>query len=408
MINNDAEEEDAAGIPSPVRGHYVNLGQKKIRTGVCKRSARDRPIGPRSASRGHRQPPLRKDSEDDDDGDDNDVEGGRDAQGRGNTRHQERYLACPMYKYDKTRHRGCSRLQLTRVRDVKQHLVRRHRMPIYCPICKQSFSDEKSRDVHTNELACKEPPGGVSITGITEEQREALSRRVNRSLDEAGQWNSIWDILFPGRPRPGSPYVANKMEEAIDRILTCWQDQHPALIEELKTTHGDATMDSQLLSTSSRLVEMLLGRVRETMVDPPSGGTEQSSTLSARDPRPSDNVSVVTSFSSPFERHALMPSPDDMVLSPFIDSSSAVTLHADGFVGTSPTPLSSSVELGSCLEGSICSSLSTDSSLLWLSPEAQMPVSEPTWDQEGMPVMDLNQIDFSQFIPEPSYDMDME
>ncbi|KAK0620594.1 hypothetical protein B0T14DRAFT_521777 [Immersiella caudata] len=407
-INIDGEEEDAGGAASPIVGHYVHLGQKQTRPGVCKRSSRDKPIGPRSASRGQRRSALRRDSEEDDEGDDNDVDSGRDSQGDSNARHQKRYLACPMYKYDKTRHRGCSRLQLTRVRDVKQHLVRRHRMPIYCPICKESFSDEKSRDLHTNKLACTKAAGGVSIAGITEEQRDALSRRVNRSLNEAGQWNSIWDILFPGAPRPGSPYVANKMEEAIDRILSCWQDQRSTLIEEFKTRHGSANLDSQLLSTSSELVEILLGRVRETMVDPPSASREQSSAMSTSIPaRPSGEGSPVASFSNLFETNALLSPPDDMALSPFIDSCGAVTLHADAFVDMSPVSLSSSVELSSCLEDPLCSSLSTDSSLLWLSPGEQISASSTSWDQEGLSTVDLDHIDFSQFIPEPSYDMEL-
>ncbi|KAK3356347.1 hypothetical protein B0T25DRAFT_413315, partial [Lasiosphaeria hispida] len=133
---------------------------------------------------------------------------------------QTRYFACPLSKHDSTQHVTCSKLRLTRVGDVKQHLRRCHRLPIYCPTCGITFTNERTRDAHINHRTCRGPPGGAPIKpeGITEEQGEALARRVNRSHSEAEQWNSIWDILFPGSPRPSSPYAANKTEEAFDMI----------------------------------------------------------------------------------------------------------------------------------------------------------------------------------------------
>ncbi|KAK0704307.1 hypothetical protein B0H67DRAFT_648761 [Lasiosphaeris hirsuta] len=125
--------------------------------------------------------------------------------------------------------------------------------------------------------------GVVSITGVTEDQRDALGRRVNRSLSEAEQWNSIWDILHPGIPRPGSPYVANKIEEAIDVVFSCLRDQRSTLMQELKANLGNERFDPLLLPVASELVEDLLGRVRKKLLVPASADSEQTSVTTSWD-----------------------------------------------------------------------------------------------------------------------------
>lgn len=374
MINRNGEEEP----------QFVALSPRKTKNGAHKKAPRENPSTLRSLSRGYCLSPPRKDFDNDDDVDENDVESGRDSQGHRDPKQQKRCLACPMYKYDKKRHRGCSRLQLTRVRDVKQHLLRRHRLPIYCPICKRDFTNEKSRDFHTRERACMEPPEGVSITGITEDQRDALGRRVNRSLSAVEQWNSIWDILYPGIPRPGSPYVANKMEEAIDTVFGCLRDQRSKLMQELGENLGNERFHPLLLPAASELVEVLLGRVREKLLVPASADSEHTSVVTSWDCWPSTEAKAVVPFPNSLDHNSLIQSSDVMVPSPFIDSSSAATLHADAFVAASSTPLSFSEGIGDWLGGSLSSSLRSDSPTQWPSPEDQLSVMTANWEQKKL------------------------
>lgn len=48
-------------------------------------------------------------------------------------------LACPFYKRNQVRHSNCLHFRLKRIKDVKQHLLRKHKQPYYCPICGLEF-----------------------------------------------------------------------------------------------------------------------------------------------------------------------------------------------------------------------------------------------------------------------------
>lgn len=115
-------------------------------------------------------------------------------------------LACPFFKKDRRAHGSCCGKKLTRIRDVKQHLKRRHYMPIYCPICNLTFTDEMARDSHTIERSCemgKFPrPEGINVR-----QQSELGRRASRQLSEEAQWYAIFQILFPDHPLPASAYI---------------------------------------------------------------------------------------------------------------------------------------------------------------------------------------------------------
>ncbi|GJC93877.1 HET and ankyrin domain protein [Colletotrichum higginsianum] len=115
-------------------------------------------------------------------------------------------LACPFYKKDRRLNGSCCGKRLSRIRDVKQHLKRRHYMPIYCPICYKNFLDETKRDNHTNEMACERGTYPRPV-GISQKQQGELSKRALRQHTEEEQWYGIFDILFPDHPRPDSAYI---------------------------------------------------------------------------------------------------------------------------------------------------------------------------------------------------------
>lgn len=95
-------------------------------------------------------------------------------------------LACPFLKKDPVRWRPCCRLALRRIRDVKQHLRRAH---------------------------------SVAPQGITGQQREQLGRRASPALPEPEQWFAVFDVVFPGEPRPPSPYVDPDVSEDLASYL---------------------------------------------------------------------------------------------------------------------------------------------------------------------------------------------
>lgn len=113
-------------------------------------------------------------------------------------------LACPYFKRDSRRHRTCCGFGFTKISYMKGHLYRNHAIPIYCPVCQQSFENVQLRDNHSRERDC-EPIENVQ-DGITSEQRDWLHQRGPRNFSEEQHWFRIFEFLFPDHPLPYSAY----------------------------------------------------------------------------------------------------------------------------------------------------------------------------------------------------------
>ncbi|KAK4450889.1 hypothetical protein QBC34DRAFT_348432 [Podospora aff. communis PSN243] len=145
-------------------------------------------------------------------------------------------FACPFFRVEPSRHMECMNLKLTRVRDVKQHINRRHaRTASYCPICYATFDSMASRDSHTQLRECepREPTAVDPVDGVSLETQEVLKQRVDRSLPAIDQWNDMWDILFPGKPRPLTPYLGSTVEESLVMVRGVLEKEGRQMIPEL-------------------------------------------------------------------------------------------------------------------------------------------------------------------------------
>ncbi|KAK4151570.1 hypothetical protein C8A00DRAFT_35768 [Chaetomidium leptoderma] len=81
------------------------------------------------------------------------------------------------------------RLKLKRIKDVKHHVLKRHRHPLYCLICgRTDFANAAARDGHVRARECVAPPGGFIIQGLDLDQVTQLERRANRKLNITEQW----------------------------------------------------------------------------------------------------------------------------------------------------------------------------------------------------------------------------
>ncbi|KAH8714635.1 hypothetical protein BGZ61DRAFT_587335 [Ilyonectria robusta] len=151
------------------------------------------------------------------------------------TKPQPRF-ACPYWKRNSGKHRGCFSKILRRIRDVKQHLARKHTPEFYCECCFATFEDEESHRghvTHTTGEVCVHDPS-VVLDGITHQQHRRLSRKSDWKVSEQEQWFSVWDILFPGAQRPETAYLDSKLCEEISGFREyCFQ-------------HGPATLDQAL------------------------------------------------------------------------------------------------------------------------------------------------------------------
>lgn len=189
-------------------------------------------------------------------------------EGRDLTEEEKPLLACPFSKLDGNRYHGCLKFELRRVKDVKQHISRKHMSPeFYCARCGQTFSDRDKQDEHTRMVSCPIKAKPI-FEGISEEQKYMLKRSGGRGVTSQDQWFEIWDILFPSEPRPVSIYLGNFMEETLSYIIKrCQNDNWRGMVlEALSERHGG--VDPGLMED---VVDITLDLFRSTIDTTPAG-----------------------------------------------------------------------------------------------------------------------------------------
>lgn len=140
-------------------------------------------------------------------------------------------FACPFSKRHPVSHKRCYRFHLKRIRDVKQHLRRRHHNPIYCPVCRRVFDDEDARDRHVIARTCS-PNFMPVVHGITEAQKKKLGERCTTGVSEENQWFMVFDIVFPGCARPKSPYVDPLLTEELRSFQDFQASEGPQIVTD--------------------------------------------------------------------------------------------------------------------------------------------------------------------------------
>lgn len=148
-------------------------------------------------------------------------------------------FACPYTKKDPMSHRECYGYTLSRIRDVKQHLARRHQKPLYCPRCMRIFENEGERDRHIREPTLCPIRPSITLDGITESQRQQLAKKSASNISEESQWFAVFDILFPGHgPRPESPYIDRELFQDITLYQDFLMTNGPRILSDVLTRRG--------------------------------------------------------------------------------------------------------------------------------------------------------------------------
>ena len=173
--------------------------------------------------------------------------------------HSKKLFACPFYKHNSPKYIGCAHLRLTRIRDVKQHLYRRHLRPQCHLQC--GLSPTNSQPLQDPVAACDHPQPslGYDVEGITEAQRASLSSRVSRTSSDEDAWFSVWDIVFPNRRRPSSPYLSDHLEETLKMVYSYWKQHSLELVTSLADPAlGRALNNKSIDEVLSPLIKNLL------------------------------------------------------------------------------------------------------------------------------------------------------
>lgn len=155
-------------------------------------------------------------------------------------------LACPFQKLDSHKHHQCLKYALHRIKDVKQHIYRRHKQPdYYCARCFEIFKAADVRDEHARSNHCKNLVG-PGFEGISEDQKIRLNKSSSRGLDPQEQWFEMWDLIFPGKPRPSSAWVGSYMEEMVPLLRSMWNNKRSNILAKVEKGQR-RTLDRSLL-----------------------------------------------------------------------------------------------------------------------------------------------------------------
>ncbi|KAJ0160425.1 hypothetical protein CTA2_7988 [Colletotrichum tanaceti] len=155
------------------------------------------------------------------------------------------FLACPFFRYNAGRHTSCLNLKMRRVRDVKQHLKRRHSEPrYYCTTCYKMFTTEPNWFQHVldNSFVRCSPAGGRPDF-VTAREQQLLCAKASRNAALKDQWYAVWDQIFVDKPRPAHPFMRPVVEEVASMMREFWQNEGEQIVKKftgpLRMRDGD-------------------------------------------------------------------------------------------------------------------------------------------------------------------------
>ncbi|KAF7181996.1 hypothetical protein CNMCM7691_001384 [Aspergillus felis] len=178
-------------------------------------------------------------------------------------------FACPFFKRHPESFRTCGMSDHENSSRVKQHISRKHRMPIYCPRCSETFKTEHDRDTHARDVDCPVGPRANFICATAEQLRK-LSKRNARQTDREN-WNAIYMILFPEDPLPESPYLDPLVSYEVNLVREAFLTAAPVavrtaiqhVIPEGFSDTLQEELEQILRSTHAEVFDQILGRMRE-------------------------------------------------------------------------------------------------------------------------------------------------
>ncbi|KAH8743357.1 hypothetical protein F5883DRAFT_508222 [Diaporthe sp. PMI_573] len=158
-------------------------------------------------------------------------------------------FACPFQKSNPQKYHRCLKYTLNRIKDVKKHIYRQHtKPPYYCAPCYELFTSAGARDKHSRCADCeKRQP--FQFEGISDDQRNKLKKNSTRKKSLHEQWFEMWDVIFPGCPRPQSAFMSNYIEEMVPLLRGFWNEKKAEIISDVANIRsGGSEVDSGLLA----------------------------------------------------------------------------------------------------------------------------------------------------------------
>ncbi|KAI1362402.1 hypothetical protein F5Y08DRAFT_355406 [Xylaria arbuscula] len=178
-----------------------------------------------------------------------------------------RAFACPFIFKDQKNQLGCRKYELKRIKDVKQHLLRVHKRPPYCPRCYDTFDNDEERDSHVRACQVENHPQ-VNINGISDDQQKILQKRSNPKHTVEKQWYFLWETIFPDTNCPTSVYLDEVYSSEMFRLREFMTTEGVAIVRNCLNAHGairwnQPTNEPDVISFEESVVRGVLERLFE-------------------------------------------------------------------------------------------------------------------------------------------------
>ena len=158
----------------------------------------------------------------------------------------------------------------------RQHLVRRHQIPLHCDRCQVEFENEHDRTIHCRNTPPCEVLPEKAWDGITEAQKTSLAARVSARKSKEESWYIIFEILFPGAPKPRSPYLDPDFADGLFALREFAATEMQGIITQVvneQSTHISLPFDFDFQSYTEVIVQdaidILLARFESRMPPEP-------------------------------------------------------------------------------------------------------------------------------------------
>jgi len=267
-------------------------------------------------------------------------------------------LACPFIRLDPRKYQACLHFSLSRIKDVKQHIYRRHKKPDrYCARCHEVFDTTERRDDHLRDVQCDVLPD-PKHEGITDKQKKELGRCDSRGRPVETQWYEIWSVLFPGvaKPQRQSVYLGTALEESTSLLRSFWEDEGAKILSR-------APLPSALNASMRKHIDILMRWTLDQIESAASTASVQEREVSDEDPHPAPFM-MSDPMSHPSSGMSSLPRPKSYLGSPTFS--------------VAPSPCGSPVTVGSGGAGEDNSFGCRDSRAHW--PSSHVGVSGNSLD----------------------------
>lgn len=142
---------------------------------------------------------------------------------------------CPYYFLDTVKYHDCYSHKLKRISDLKQHFRRRHKQKPFCLRCHEVFDDDAQLETHSKQAGRCKASTTEQPDGVTDQQISLMRAYPPARKNLAAQWYAVWDIIFPKRDRPASPFKKDHMPKStLDLLEFCRSPQGRSILEQAK------------------------------------------------------------------------------------------------------------------------------------------------------------------------------